>query len=135
MKNHFEMTPWLILTILGCALLSGIDYWRGLGPTSVPLIRGTLPNLIAVPTLTFGFLMILFPKRISNDPNQLSKQGRWFWSLWIFTLLITIGWEFLQLTGALVFDKNDIIATVIGAVLAISAFYLLRPLSIEHTSG
>ena len=121
-----SVSPWVVITIIGCALLSLVGIWRDQPATSVPLIRGTLPNFLAVPILTFDFLMIRFPQTVSYQPVIGSSQTKWFWSLWFCTLIITILWEFLQLTGNLVFDVNDLYATGFGAAVTLILFILLK---------
>ena len=120
------LSPWPVITIVGCILLSLIDVWREEAVTSVPLVRGTLPNFLAVPILTFGFLMIRFPSRVPFDSSVLKVQAKWFWTLWIATICITLAWEFLQLTGALVFDVNDLFATFAGAIVAAGLYGSLK---------
>jgi hypothetical protein len=108
-----KLSPWTVITIAGCTALALVDAWRDLGPTAVPLVRGTLPNLVAVPTLAFGFLMVRFPKRQPYDPERAAAQGRWFWGLWADAIAVTVAWEFAQQMGGLVFDPFDLCATAV----------------------
>lgn len=121
-----RLSPWTVITLIGCLALAMIDAWRDMGATSFPLLRGTLPNAVAVPTLTFGLLMTRSPVRVSFDSIRMQKQNRWFWSCWAGALAVTVGWEFMQRTGRLVFDWNDLIATVVGAALAVVLFLRFR---------
>jgi hypothetical protein len=66
---HFTMGA---LVLLGLAMPTLIDYWRGTGPTDWSIICGSLPNALAVSTLMFGFLMMRFPssKRTGGAPRR-----------------------------------------------------------------
>jgi hypothetical protein len=103
-----------------------VDYWRGLGTTTVPVLRGSLPNLIAVPTLTFGFLMMIYPERQPYTPSIAAAQTAWFWRLWITILVVVLAWEYLQLWGNLVFDRVDVYASLAGAALTVPVFEALK---------
>ena len=129
-----KLSPWAAITIGGCAVLFVVDAWRELGATSFPLIRGTLPNLVAVPTLTFGFLMFRFPERRPSDPMCAASQDRLFWFLWLGSFLATVAWEFSQLWGALLFDPLDLVATGVGAIATVIAFMSLRRFSFLPSS-
>lgn len=124
-----KLSPWAVITIVGCVALSLVDVWRDLGPTAVPIIRGTLPNLVAVPTLAFGFLMFRFPERQPYTTDQAAAQNRWFWGLWVGAFAVTVAWEFAQRTGRLVFDPLDLVATAVGAAGAAVLFAILRRVS------
>ncbi|MEE4160864.1 MAG: hypothetical protein V2I25_00050 [Woeseiaceae bacterium] len=121
-----RLSPWTVLAVCGCAALVVVDYWRGQGPTALPLVRGVLPNLVAVPTLAFGFLMLRFPERQRFDAPVAAQQDRYFWGFWMAATVGTIAWEFAQLTGNLVFDPLDIAATLAGAAVAAGLFRMLR---------
>lgn len=121
------ITPWSVITIVGCLLLTLIDLWRDGGPSTYPLIQGTLPNLLAVPILTFGFLMLRFSERIPQKDFPLLK--KWFYGLLASATVVTAAWEFTQLWGALVFDPNDLYATGLGVVLSWLLFRIAAPLS------
>ena len=91
LRNEFaKLSPWAVITIAGCAALTLVSVWRDHGSTAVPLVRGTLPNLVAVPTLAFGFLMIRFPERQPFDAALARVQDQWFWGLWIGTSMATV---------------------------------------------
>jgi uncharacterized BrkB/YihY/UPF0761 family membrane protein len=109
--------------------LALVDVWRGQGPTQWTLLRGTLPNLVAVLTLAFGLLMVRFPQRQPRTPALVASQRRWFWGLWTGALLTTVGWEFAQRGGPLVFDPLDLVVTGGGAVGAVALFLVLQRVS------
>jgi hypothetical protein len=129
-----RLSPWAVITIAGCATLALVDVWRDLGPTAVPLIRGTLPNLVAVLTLAFGALMVRFPERQSYSRERAAVQNRWFWSLWAGAIGVTVTWEFAQRSGRLVFDPLDLAATAVGAAAAAALYVFLRRLSFRPTA-
>ncbi|MEO1575584.1 MAG: hypothetical protein AAFU65_11570, partial [Pseudomonadota bacterium] len=56
-----DASPWTWITIAGCATLTLVDAWRDAGPTQWPVLRGSLPNFVAVPTLTFATLAARYP--------------------------------------------------------------------------
>lgn len=107
------------------------DYWRDQGTTALPIVRGTLPNLVAVPTLAFGFLMFRYPQRSKYTSSAAASQDRHFRILLVTMTLGVILWEVLQLTGKLVFDPLDLIATVVGAVGTAFAYRTLRSFSFD----
>jgi len=129
-QDHFKrLSPWTLVALSGCAALFLVDYWRDHDAALLPLVQGTLPNLVAVPTLTCGFLMIRYPVPQRYTPSVAASQDRSFWILRITTTLATVAWELVQLTGKLVFDVLDLVATAIGATMTIALFHALRRLS------
>jgi len=52
---------------------------------------------------------------------------RWFHGLTIVSVLGLWAWEWLQLAGNLVFDPDDLAATLLGAVGAVALWRRLRP--------
>lgn len=126
-KDRITRTsPWTVITLAGCAGLVLVGYWREQASAALPFVHGTLPNLVAVPTLTFGFLMLIRPERQPHTHAAANAQRRQFWSLWVFASVATVAWEFMQLRGRLVFDPLDLVATGLGAVAAIALFRRLR---------
>lgn len=123
------MTPWIWVTLGSLAILSGVDVWREDGPSSLQLLQGTLPNLVAVPALTFGFLMMRVPTRPVRTSATERLQRRWFRGLWAVNVAGVVAWEFLQRTGRLVFDPLDLVATALGAGAALVLFRILEPRS------
>src|SRR6056297_153574 len=124
-----RLSPWTLFALAGCATLVLIDYWRDQVPGAWPLVQGTTPNLVAVPTLVFGFLMLWFPEKPPFSPEAAAKQHRLFWWLWALATLVTVAWEFAQRTGKLVFDPLDLVATAIGAIATVVLFRVFSPVS------
>ena len=130
MKNYLlKISPWTVLTLVGCIGLTVVDFWRDEGFTSWPIVRGSLPNFVAVPTLTFGLLMLRFPQRTDFTLGKLASQDRIFKSLVVFVTVGVIAWEFLQLTGNLVFDPLDLWATGGGSVVTVFLYTVLSSYS------
>ena len=124
-----NVSPWTLVTLAGCATLVLVDQWRQQMPALLSYAHGTLPNLVAVPTLTFGFLMLRFPERRRYTDVEATQQRRLFRGFWAAAIVVTVVWELAQLHGNLVFDPLDLAATAIGAALAIVLFRNLRHLS------
>ena len=123
LRDRFtRLSPWTLVALAGCATLALVDYWRDQAPGAWSVVQGTTPNLVAVPTLTFGFLMLWFPEKRTFSPETAAKQRRWFWWIWALSTLVTVAWEFAQLTGKLVFDPLDLVATAIGAIATLVLF-------------
>jgi hypothetical protein len=124
-----RLSPWTVIALLGCATLALVDFWRDQSPGAWPLVQGTTPNLVAVPTLVFGFLMLRFPERQLYTPENAARQSRLFWRLLAVATAVTVAWEFSQLTGKLVFDPLDLVATALGAIATVALFLGLSRVS------
>lgn len=134
MKDRISnLSPWTLLTLAGCSILVLVDYWREQMPAFLPLAHGALPNLVAVPVLAFGFLMLRFPERRRYTPAESERERQLFWSLFAVATVVTVVWEFAQRSGNLVFDPLDLVATAIGAVVAMLLFRALRHFSYRST--
>ena len=112
-----ETPAWAWLTLVGLAALAVIDRLRDAGLASGSLVLGTLPNLLAVPILTFGFLTVFYP-----HPRYAPMIARPFAIAFAAVVAIVIGWEVLQLAGNLVFDPMDLVATGLGALLTLALY-------------
>ena len=126
MKNY---NPWSLLVVINLAVLSGIQYWReSTGFEDFSVLKGSGPNLVAVPILCFGIFMFIYhDKREPETIRNQQKLNRVFlWSL-ALSVIISVVWEFLQLSGNLVFDRRDLGFVGLGAVLSVFYFYFLRP--------
>lgn len=126
-KKATNNSPWTILTLLGCITLFLVDLWRDSQILVIPLLSGTMPNFLSVPILTFGFLMVRYPEKLSACSQKIQSEKNWFWGLWITSLIITILWELAQIKGSLVFDVNDLYATVCGAAFTVLCYRYYRP--------
>ena len=95
-------------------------------------LLGVLPNLCAAVAITFVLLSIL------ADQMKLIEYRtarRWFLFAGAIAGVGLIGWEVVQLTSDnLIFDFNDIGATLAGLVLSAAVFHLLTPYTAEHPS-
>lgn len=118
---------WTWISLTGLATLTIVDFWRDLGPTDWPILRGSLPNFVAVPTLVFGFLSLRYRESLVDDSARTQRERRDFWLLWTSMLTVVIVWEFLQRSGGnLIFDPLDLYATIAGALVAVMLFLGLR---------
>lgn len=119
-----ETPPWTWLLLGGLAVLTTVDFVRRFGLAGDSIVLGSLPNLVAVPVLTFGFLMMRYPSRA-----QAGRVANALTGTTVVIGLVVLVWEVLQLSGNLVFDPNDIVATGLGAALTLAC----RPLIHKET--
>lgn len=103
-----------------------VDVWRSSGPTDWPLRRGTLPNPVSVPIPAFGALMLLAPERRPLTADALHRQDRRFGVAWLLAMVAVVLWKFAERTGALVFDVNDLLATMVEAGCTLVLYRGLR---------
>jgi len=84
--------------------------------STIKYLLGVAPNFfpaIGIPALFVLIIPYVFKKKNS---------GTWFYekrqlSANLISVIGLVGWEFIQLTGKLRFDWNDILWTLIGALL------------------
>ena len=128
----FKVSIWVILTILGLASHEVISELirpiYGIGEGVIPYLLGVAPNFIAA-GLIFPFSVLSLREYYPNENQQESRSNlnRWFWIGLGLTLIALITWEFMQKTGNLIFDLNDILATLLGGLFAVLLFYLIAP--------
>jgi len=94
-------------------------------------VRDILPSLLGVPILTFGFLMIWFPRRLPYAPSLAASRSRCFQALWVGALLTSVMCECLQTSGTLVFDRHDLYAVGVGGIFTLLLFAALRMASFQ----
>ena len=109
---------------LGALALSSIGHWiRGLSGDWSPALAyffGVLPNTAAAIAIPFVFMGILADQR---KDAPLSVIRNWFFGSVIASCVGLLGWELLQQrSDRLVFDLNDIGATIVGSAIAIAVF-------------
>jgi hypothetical protein len=118
-------------SLLGCgalALLSLVQWARPLSASATAPVRhllGVLPNVTAAIAIPFVLLSIWAELRLAATPADNRRRFA------LCSLVAGVGlvaWEFLQLhSGRLVFDPQDIVATLVGLVLARGLFSWVTP--------
>lgn len=123
----FKMTIWNILSFTGLGSHEIIDDFirpnYGTGQGLFQFILGVSPNLLAA-ALIFPFTMLTIRDAFTNENQKQDETNLnyWFWITLIVSQIGLIIWEYMQKEGNLAFDRNDIIATLIGGGFAILAF-------------
>jgi len=121
---------WLAFLLIGLATLEIIDLLirpkYGVGEGVIPFLLGVLPNFFAA-GLIFPFAVLTFRDYYTSEQQKASRKNlaQWFWAGMAITQIGLISWELIQLKGKLIFDWNDIGATLLGGVLAIALFSFL----------
>jgi hypothetical protein len=124
-----KLTVWIVLFLTGLATHQAIDvFFRpnyGAGEGAIPYLLGIAPNFIAA-ALIFPFAALTFRDSYANDiqKGDSSNLDKWFWSGLLISQIGLITWEFLQKSGKLIFDTNDILATIAGGVTAVGIYLL-----------
>ena len=111
----------------GLALLSAVQWARQhhlqQGPVSTYLI-GVGPNFAAAIAITFVALAIWLDARPVLDDAAVARRFRVSAAV---SALGLIGWECVQMTShALVFDWQDVLATLAGIAVSAVLFAVLR---------
>ena len=109
---------------LGGLTLLTVGHWvREVSSNGAPAsiyILGVLPNIAAAIAIPFVFMGIFADQR--KDASLRSIRN-WFFASVFVSCAGLFGWEFIQRTGdRLVFDTDDLIATLIGSVLSLGIF-------------
>ena len=109
---------------LGALALLSVGHWiRGLSGDWSPALAyvlGVLPNFAAAIAIPFVFTGILADQK---KDAPLSVIRNWFFGSVITSFVGLLGWELLQQrSDRLVFDLNDIGATIVGSAIAIAVF-------------
>ncbi|OYY63586.1 hypothetical protein [Sphingomonas sp. 28-62-11] len=117
-----------LIGIGGLALLSLTHWLRSLNgdwPSVVSYLIGVMPNVAAAIAIPFVFMGIWADQR-KDAPVGVVR--RWFFPTAAMSLAGLIGWELIQRgSGGLVFDVNDLGATVVGTVIGAGLFALVTP--------
>lgn len=109
---------------LGGLTLLTVGHWvREVSSNGAPAliyILGVLPNIVAAIAIPFVFMGIFADER--KDASLRSIRN-WFFASVFVSCAGMFGWEFIQRTGhQLVFDTDDLIATVLGSFLSLVIF-------------
>ena len=91
----------------------------------IKYLLGVAPNFfpaIGIPSLFIMVIPLLLKK--NNSETWIYKKRHL--SANLFSVIGLVGWEFAQLSGKLIFDWNDILWTLIGA-LSFHFIWLISP--------
>jgi hypothetical protein len=91
----------------------------------IKYLLGVAPNFfpaIGIPSLFIMVIPLLLKK--NNSETWIYKKRHL--SANLFSVIGLVGWEFAQLSGKLIFDWNDILWTLIGA-LSFHFIWLITP--------
>jgi len=130
-RSRLKLNIWTTLCLFGLFATQAIQDWirpvYGAGEGWLPFLLGVLPNFIPAGfSSPFAGLMYRdyqLPIEKRRNPKNLTQ---WFWVSMLITQIGLNTWEFLQKTGNLRFDVNDLYANVAGAFVATLLFYALR---------
>lgn len=88
-------------------------------------LLGVMPNIVAAIAISFVLLSIWVAQtRIVN----FASVRPWFFAFATISGLGLVGWELAQKTSeGLVYDANDLLATLVGVGIAILLFYMTTP--------
>lgn len=123
-----QSTRFGLVGIAALALLSGIHWLRGLSGVwgqTASYFLGVMPNVAAAIAIPFVFMGIVADQK---KDQSLSNLRRWFYVSAVLSCCGLLGWEFIQRTSdRLIFDMNDLGATVVGSLLAYAIFLAVTP--------
>lgn len=129
---RIRVSIWTILALIGLGahslLAEVIRPKYAINPGILSDILGVAPNFLAAGLIfPFGSLMIRDSYTPGIRSTSKSNLNRWFWIAWFGSQLGLVFWELLQKTsGNLVYDANDIGATLLGGAAAIGIYYWAR---------
>ena len=107
----------------GLELLTGGHWIREISSDEAPAlvyILGVLPNVAAAIAIPFVFMGAFSDQK--KDASLRSLRN-WFFASLVVSCAGLFGWEFIQRTSdRLVFDIDDLVATVFGSFLSLVIF-------------
>ena len=107
----------------GLALLTGGHWMREVSSDGAPVviyILGVLPNVAAAIAIPFVFMGIFADQRKNASLRSIRN---WFFVSVLVSCAGLFAWELIQRTSdRLVFDIDDLIATLFGSVLSLGIF-------------
>lgn len=126
---RIKMSIWIALALVGLGTHEIIDELirprYGVGEGLLPYILGIAPNFLAA-GLIFPFSILTIRDSYADRKGSILHLNKWFWLGVAVSQIALIAWEFIQLSGNLVFDPDDIIATLLGGLFAVVVYYLTR---------
>lgn len=134
MKRDWTLSTQYGLMGLGTlALLSLVHWMRGLSNEWIPTVSyllGVAPNILAAIAIPSVFMSIVADQKKDASPTSLRQ---WYVASLAMSFAGLIGWEFIQTTSdKLIFDVNDLGATLVGTTLTYALFYVITPTSQIH---
>jgi len=114
------------IVVFGVFLILFVHYIRDNFKTGadLTLILGVAPNFISA--LCCPAVFLGYKSKVEKVVGNLNS-FKWFVFCTLLSLAIVIGWEFNQTNlDSLIFDINDIVASVCGAILFLFCWPLLR---------
>lgn len=133
MAGWKQSTRYGLVGIAALALLSGVHWIRGLSGELVPVaayLVGVLPNMVAAIVIPFVFMGIVADQKKDGPPTTIQ---RWFYVSVITSCFGLLGWELIQRTSdRLIFDLNDLLATVVGSMIACAIFFAITPTTLQN---
>ena len=133
MAGWKQSTRYGLVGIAALALLSCVHWIRGLSGELVPVVAylvGVLPNVVAAIAIPFVFMGIIADQKKDAPPTTIQ---RWFYASVITSCFGLLGWELIQRTSdRLIFDFNDLLATVVGSIIACAIFFAITPTTLQN---
>ena len=133
MAGWKQSTRYGLVGIAALALLSCVHWIRGLSGELVPAVAylvGVLPNVVAAIAIPFVFMGIIADQKKDAPPTTIQ---RWFYASVITSCFGLLGWELIQRTSdRLIFDFNDLLATVVGSMIACAIFLAITPTTLQN---
>ena len=133
MAGWKQSTRYGLVGIAALALLSCVHWIRGLSGELVPVLAylvGVLPNVVAAIAIPFVFMGIIADQKKDAPPTTIQ---RWFYASVITSCFGLLGWELIQRTSdRLIFDLNDLLATVVGSMIACAIFFAITPITLQN---
>jgi hypothetical protein len=125
---NFKPNSWTVLCFTGLASHQLVaDFVRpnyGMGEGLLPFLLGVAPNFLAA-ALIFPFFGLMAMHHTKPDIRHRHK--RWFYISLIISQAGLLVWEYMQQFGKLVFDLNDVAATVVGGIVAVILYKIVAP--------
>lgn len=127
-SRKIHLSWWLGQCLFGLFTHSLVDEWirpiYGANGDLLSFFLGVAPNFLAA-AFIFPFGLLMFREyQVEDWPKELNPNfKRWFWMGLLGSQLGLLVWELMQRSGNLIYDPADMVATVLGGLVAILLFY------------
>lgn len=122
-----QSTKFGLVSLAALACLTTVQQVRPRLPGS--FLLGVLPNTLAAIIIPFVFISIYVEQRPAQTRSQII---RWFIGAALGACVGLIAWELMQRSGRrLIFDWNDVFATIAGFAIAIFIAVKMLPRGIS----